>query len=93
MIAARQHSFLLFTLLLAAAFARQCFFHSFFFAWLKVKGVTLHFFNDVLLLYFSLEATQSVFERLAFLQSYFCQLNYTPKLALVELVFYCNLAA
>ena len=41
--------------------------------------MTLHFFNDVFLLHFALEATQGVFERFAFLQSDFCQRNYTPK--------------
>ena len=41
--------------------------------------MTFYFFNDVLLLHFPLEATQGVFERFAFLQSDFCQRNYTPK--------------
>jgi hypothetical protein len=41
--------------------------------------VTLDFLNDVLLLHFPLEATQGIFERLAFLQSDFGQRNYTPK--------------
>ena len=86
-------SFLLFALLFAAALSRQRFFYALFLAGLKVEGVTFHFLDDVLLLHLTLEATQSVFERLAFLQSYFCQLNYTPKLVLVELVLYCNLAA
>jgi hypothetical protein len=44
-------------------------------------------------LHLTLEATKSVFERLAFLQSNFCQLNHTPQTVLVELVFYCNLTA
>jgi hypothetical protein len=30
-------------------------------------------------LYLALEATQCIFEGLALLKSYFCQLNYTPK--------------
>jgi hypothetical protein len=30
-------------------------------------------------LHFALEATQCIFEGLALLKSYFCQLNYTPK--------------
>lgn len=41
--------------------------------------MTFYFFYDVLLLHFPLKATQGVFERLAFLQSDFCQRNYTPK--------------
>ena len=41
--------------------------------------MTFYFLNDVLLLHLPLKATQGVFERLAFLQSDFCQRNYTPK--------------
>ncbi len=53
--------------------------------------MTFHFLDNVFLLHFAFETTQSIFQRLAFLQSNFCQLNYTPKLVLVELVLYCNL--
>jgi len=88
-----QISFLLFALLFSAALAGQRLFYTLLFARLQVKGVTLHFFDNVFLLYLPLKAAQSVFERLAFLQSYFRQRNYTPKLVLVELVLYCNLAA
>jgi len=52
---------LLFTSLFAAALACQRFLHSFLLAWLEVEGVTFHFLNDVLLLYFALEAAQGVF--------------------------------
>ena len=52
---------LLFTCLLAAALARQRFFHSFLFARLKVKGVTFHFLDNVLLLDFPLKTPQCVF--------------------------------
>ena len=55
-------SVLLFACFLAAALARQGFFHPLLFAGLRVKGVTLDFLNDVLRLYFTLEATQSVFQ-------------------------------
>lgn len=91
--AAVQISFLFFALLFSAAFPGQRLFYALPFARLQVKGVTLHFFDDVFLLHLPFKAAQSVFERLAFLQSHFCQRNYTPKLVLVELVFYCNLAA
>jgi hypothetical protein len=42
--------------------------------------VALHLFNDIFLLHFALKSTQSVLDRLAFLQSDFCQRNNTPKL-------------
>jgi hypothetical protein len=51
---------LLFASFLATALARQRFLYSLLFAWLEVEGVTLHFLNNVLLLYFALEATQGV---------------------------------
>lgn len=51
---------LLFTSLFAAAFTRQRFLHSLLLAWLEVEGVTLHFLNNVLLLYFALETAQGV---------------------------------
>jgi hypothetical protein len=73
--------FLLFPCLFACALARQRLFHPLFFARLQVEGVTFHFLNDVLLLHLSLKATQGIFERFAFLQSNFCQRNYTPKLS------------
>ena len=71
--AARQRSFLLFALFFAAAFACQSFLHAFLFAWLQVKGVAFHFLDNVLLLNLPLKAPQSIFERLAFLRSNFCQ--------------------
>jgi hypothetical protein len=55
--------------------------------------VTFYLFNDVLRLDFPLEATQGVFKRLAFLQSDFCQRNYTPKLVLFGLDSYCKYGA
>ena len=51
---------LLFASFLAAALARQRFFHAFLFARLEVKGVTLDFLNNVLLLNFPLKAAQGV---------------------------------
>lgn len=76
---ARTFSFLFFALFLAAALARQRLLHPLFLAGFQVEGVTLHFLDDVFLLHFPLEATQGIFERFAFLQSNFCQTNYTPK--------------
>ena|SRR5215813_2915237 len=62
-----------FSCFFACALARQRFFHALFLARLQVKGVTLYFFNNVLLLYLALKTAQSIFKRFAFLQSYFCQ--------------------
>src|SRR5580704_8287487 len=70
---------LFFSRFLAAALARQSFFYALLLARLQVKGVTLDLLDNVFLLHFALEATQRIFEGLALLQSYFCQLNYTPK--------------
>jgi len=70
---------LFFPRFLAAALARQSFFYALLLARLQVKGVTLDLLDNVFLLHLALEATQRIFEGLALLQSYFCQLNYTPK--------------
>jgi hypothetical protein len=70
---------LFFTRFLAAALTGQCFFHTLLLARLQVKGVTLDLLDNVFLLHLALEATQCIFEGLALLKSYFCQLNYTPK--------------
>jgi hypothetical protein len=51
---------LLFASFFAAAFARQRFLNALFFAWLEVKGVTFHFFNNVLGLNLALEAAKGV---------------------------------
>lgn len=50
----------LFTGLLAAALARQCFLHALLLARLQVKRVPLDLFNNVLLLHFTLEPAQGV---------------------------------
>ena len=70
---------LFFTRFFPAALARQCFLHTLLLARLQVKGVTLDLLDNVFLLHLALESTQCVFEGLALLKSYFCQLNYTPK--------------
>jgi hypothetical protein len=41
--------------------------------------MALHFLDNVLLLDFSLEPAQGVFQRLALLKLYFCQTKYTSK--------------
>ena len=84
---------LFFACFLAGALACQRFLYPFFLAGLQVEGVTFYFFNNVLRLDFPLEATQGVFKRLAFLQSDFCQRNYTPKLVLFGLDSYCKYGA
>jgi len=49
---------------------------------LQIVGVTLHFLNDVFRLNFALEATQGALNRLAFLQSNFCQTKSPPNPAI-----------
>jgi hypothetical protein len=62
--------------LFAGAFSRQGFLHPALLAWLQVVGVTLHFLNDVFGLHLALEPAQGILQRLAFLQSNFCQTNH-----------------
>src|ERR1700744_964966 len=64
---------LLFASFLAIPLTCQCFLHALLFAWFQIKGVTLDFLDDVLLLNLALEATQCIFERLAFLNANLCQ--------------------
>jgi hypothetical protein len=54
---------------------------------LEVKGVTLHFFNDVLLLDLTLEAAKGILEGFTLLKFYFCQTKYTSPL---DLEFPCD---
>jgi hypothetical protein len=49
------------------------------FAWLQIVRVPLKFLDYVVLLDFALEAAQGVFQRFAFLQPDFSQLNYTSQ--------------
>jgi hypothetical protein len=69
----RKKSILLFTNLLAVAFACECFLHAFLFAWFQVKGVAFHLFDNVFRLHLPLKTTQSILQRFAFLNTYFCQ--------------------
>ena len=75
-------SICLFARFFTAALACQRFFHPLFLAGLQVKGVTFHFLDDVLLLYFSLKAAKRILEGLSLLQSDFSQTDCTPPLAL-----------
>jgi hypothetical protein len=84
--AARFRSVLLFPSFFPAAFARQCFLHALFLAGFQIEGVTLDLLDDVLLLHLALEAAQCIFKGLTFLQSDFCQRNYTPKLVQVDCI-------
>lgn len=92
-VAALDFLILFFAGFLACALACQRFLYPFFLAGFQVEGVTFYFFNNVLRLHFPLEATQGVLERFAFLQSDFCQRNYTPKLVLLGLDSYCKISA
>lgn len=68
---------LFFPCFLARSFTSQCCLYTLLFAGLQVKGVALHFLDNVFLLHLALETSQSILEGLALLQSYFCQ-TYTP---------------
>jgi hypothetical protein len=70
---------LLLACLLAATLAGQGFFHAFLFTRFQIEGMTLNFLDDVFRLHLTFEAAKRIFQRLAFLQSHFCQANYTPK--------------
>lgn len=71
---------LLFASLLAIPLARQCCLDAALLTGLQVVGVTLHFLDDVLLLYLPLEPAQRIFERLAFLYANLCQRVPPPNL-------------
>jgi hypothetical protein len=77
-------SVLFFASFLAIPLACQSFLDALLFAGLQVEGVTLDFLDDVFLLYLALKPTQCIFKRFAFLYANFCQLNYTPKPALIR---------
>ena len=61
--------------LLAIPLAGESFFGAALFPGFQVKRMPLDLFNDVFLLYFTFEPSQSAFERLAILQMDFCQLE------------------
>jgi hypothetical protein len=64
--------------LFASAFASKSSFHALFLTRLQVKGVALDLFNNVFLLHFALEATQSVLEGFTLLQPNFRQTDTPP---------------
>ncbi len=64
---------LLFTGLLAVTFPRQGLLYALLFTWFQVERVPLHFLDDVFRLHFALETTESILERLAFLNTNFSQ--------------------
>jgi len=70
---------LLFTSLLAIPLARQSCLDATLFTGFEVVGVTLYFLDNVFLLNLTLEPTQRILERLAFLYANLCQLSHTPK--------------
>lgn len=76
---------LLFSCFFAAAFAGQRLLQALFFARLQIERVPLDLFDDVFRLHLALEAPQSVLQRLALLQSNFCQKLTPPNLALLDL--------
>jgi hypothetical protein len=67
-------SIVFFPNLFSGTLSRQGLLHSALRARLQVEGVTLHFLDDVFRLHLALEPPQCVFNRLAFLQSNFCQI-------------------
>ena len=75
---AQQYSVLFFACFFPAALARQRFLDALLFTGFQVKGVTFYFFNDVFLLYLTLEAAQCILEGLALLNPNFSQLTTPP---------------
>src|SRR3954454_5112674 len=64
---------LIFSRFLSCPLACERLFHTLLLARLQVIGMTLHFFDNVFRLNLTLEATKGVLQRLALLQSNFCQ--------------------
>jgi len=67
--------------LLSVALACKCFLNAFLLAWFQVEGVALDFLDDVFRLHLPLKTAQGVLKGLAFLDTNFCQVKYTSKLA------------
>ena len=64
----------LFAHFLTGSFLRQSLFHPAFLARLQIVGVTFDFLDNVFRHNLALEASKSVLQRLALLQSNFCQI-------------------
>src|ERR1039458_4247110 len=91
--AAQKPSVLFFSSFFPAALARQGFLHALFLAGFQIKGVALDLLDNVFLLHLALEAAQCILQRLALLQSDFCQRSYTPKLVQVDCIVIASFCA
>jgi hypothetical protein len=69
---------LFFACFLPGALTSQRGLHTFFFAGLQVKGVTLDLLDDVFLLHLAFKAAQSILEGLSLLKPHFCQTDTPP---------------
>jgi hypothetical protein len=65
-------------ILFSGSLSSQSFFHALLLARFEVKGVTPDLLDDVFLLHLALEATKGILQRLALLQSNFCQSDHLP---------------
>ena len=81
---------LFFACFLAAALASERFLDTLLLAGLQVEGMTFYFFDNVFLLYLTLETAESIFEGFTLLKSDFSQTNYTPKLVPLGPDSYCK---
>lgn len=83
--------------LLTVALPGEGFFRTPFFSWFQVERVTLDFFYDIFLLYFTFEAPQGAFQGLAILEMDFRQkihhLPYGCFRAARRSKFYCSVPA
>jgi hypothetical protein len=69
--------------LFPSALAGQGLFYPALLAWFQVEGVTLYVLNNVFGLNFALEPSKSILQRLALLQSNFCQTHH-PQTSLIS---------
>ena len=68
----------LFSTLFSSTLSRQRFFHALLLSRFEVEGVTPDLLDDVFLLYLAFEPTKGILQRLALLQSNFCQSDHLP---------------
>jgi hypothetical protein len=73
-----RNSIRFFPAFLSSTLSRQGFLHALLLARLQIEGVTLDLLDNVFLLHFAFEATKGILQRLAFLQSNFCQFPHLP---------------
>ena len=69
--------------LFPSALSSQGLFYPALLAWFQVEGVTLYVLNNVFGLNFALEPSKSILQRLALLQSNFCQTHH-PQTSLIS---------